>query len=48
MKTKSESEKVKVTAKKGKMKLKFFRDGLHLNDEGYKEWAKHIKKYLIE
>ena len=32
----------------GKMELKFFRDGLHLNDAGYKVWATHIKKYLIE
>ena len=33
---------------KGKMELEFFRDGLHLNDAGYKAWTAHIKKFVKE
>lgn len=31
---------------KNKMKLELFKDGLHLNDAGYKAWTDHIENFV--
>lgn len=31
---------------KDKMKIELFKDGLHLNEAGYKAWANHIDKFV--
>ena len=30
----------------GRMKEELSKDGVHLNDEGYKVWANHVEKFV--